>query len=362
VPMMRPLRLLASLLATAGVLVLSACDHEGDDGGVVVSTEATMPRISAGTIARVRGANVAVTQVAVSPGVVAWTQSYEDYPISEIRVFDLRSHRARVLAKTQVLNAGLVAAHGRIVDVEERARPTLVARRLDGRGDPKVLSSRVEGEFDGRGGVVAWGENDGRFQRVVVSSLETGRETVVFRRPRCGRDYCFRIDAVSVADDGVVLARGAVGPGFTEIARQRLGDARPEIWRIEGAPQTELLRSSAGALVSIPRQGLVEWRFGTRTRRTVSVVRSSRETVLGYERPFWFVARDGRRPAVLAVRQAAPAVVAARPRPARSPRVVSLAAWAWTGRQVVANWLVRGSGSREEEVEANLIDAGRPLR
>jgi hypothetical protein len=121
-----------------------------------------------------------------------------------------------------------------------------------------------------RGRRIAWAESRGTRQRVVVRDMATGRERVAADMPSCVAGRCYRIDAVTLADHGVVFDRGAVGPQPSSVVRRELTAPRPESVRIAHDPQPDLVPSSAGALYYAFGRGWRRWDFGRRHPRPVS--------------------------------------------------------------------------------------------
>ena len=91
-----------------------------------------------------------------------------------------------------------------------------------------------------------------------------------------------RIDAVTLADDGVVFDRGAIGPHPSLIVRRRLRDAKPTIARLKNDPQPDLAPSSAGAFYFWLQHGWMRWDFG-RLHPHPTHLNGLRWWVVGYE-------------------------------------------------------------------------------
>jgi hypothetical protein len=127
-----------------------------------------------------------------------------------------------------------------------------------------ILSDSLAAPLDSRGELVAWAEQAGARQRVVVRNMKTGRKWIAADMPRCAGARCYRIDAVTLADDGVVFDRGAIGTQPSLIVRRRFADARPTTTVLANDPQPELAPSSAGALYFWLRHGWKRWDFDAR--------------------------------------------------------------------------------------------------
>jgi hypothetical protein len=149
--------------------------------------------------------------------------------------------------------------------------------RDDGRARTTLARSLLA-PFAARGDRVAWAEQAGPLQRVVVRNLRTGRNWTAARLRRCERSRCYRIDAVTLADAGVIVARDAIGPQPSLILRRGFKDAHATSIPVRGDPQPDLAPSSAGALFYSLRGGWRRWDFGKRHERP-----------LGFNRPGWWI-------------------------------------------------------------------------
>jgi hypothetical protein len=92
--------------------------------------------------------------------------------------------------------------------------------------------------------------------------MTSRRVWIAAQMRRCDRTGCYRIDAVTLADEGVVFDRGAIGPQPSFIVRHRFRDRKPTIVKLPNDPQPDLARSSAGAYYYWLRHGWMRWNFG----------------------------------------------------------------------------------------------------
>ena len=99
-----------------------------------------------------------------------------------------------------------------------------------------------------RGDVVAWAEESGSSQQVVALDAAHDVQWTVARMPSCSVSGCYQIGAVTVADDGIVFIRDAVGSQPSRVVRRELGATGTQSVAIADDPQPDLVPSSSGAL------------------------------------------------------------------------------------------------------------------
>jgi hypothetical protein len=166
------------------------------------------------------------------------------------------------LAKRTLPEFGLASTATHVVYAEQgKAGPQLVAVRHDG-SNRVILTRSLAAPIASRGNRVSWAEQSGSTQRVIVRHMTSGRVWIAARKDRCNRSGCYRIDAVTLADAGVVFDRGAVGPQASFIVRRRFRDREPTLVKLANDPQPDLARSSAGAYYYWLRHGWMRWNFG----------------------------------------------------------------------------------------------------
>jgi hypothetical protein len=205
---------------------------------------------------------------------------------------DLRRRRSTTLAGDVAPQYGLAVAAGRAVYATTSAPPRLVAVRTDG-GGRVVLSRNLASSITSRGSRVAWAEQEAGRQRIVVRDMARGKDFVAADVPACDHGGCYRVDAVTLADRGVVVARGAIGSQPSSILRRRFSARRPESVRIPHDPQPDLIPSSTGAAYFVLGRGWYRWDFGAArpvgTKYGVDAVASP----IRYESGRWYLERRG---------------------------------------------------------------------
>ena len=206
---------------------------------------------------------------------------------------DLRTGATTVLARPIAPQYGLAATARDTVYATAAVPPKLVALRR-GATSRLVLSRRLLAPFAWRGDRIAWAEQHGDQQRVIVRNLKTGNEWVAADVPMCDRGRCYRIDAVTLGSDGVVFDRGAIGPQPSFIVRRRFTSSHPEELQLANDPQPDLAPSSAGALFFALGRGWRRWDFEQANPTAAPVDEGGREQPLLREGSRWFFLRhDG---------------------------------------------------------------------
>jgi hypothetical protein len=224
---------------------------------------------------------------------------------------------------------------------------SLAAIRHDGSAR-RVLTRSLIAPVASRGDLVAWAEARGSNQRVIVRNMRSGVQWVAADMPRCGRAGCYRIDAVTLADRGVVFTRGAIGPQPSFVLRRAFSAARPSAIEIPDDPQPDLAPSSAGALYYAFGRGWYRWDFGhSGPAGTPFGGRVRRPDVLRYEHGHWLVlARNGCEMGLRTTRPGAQTVdLETAPRllallGIRHRMCVTSSGVAWTGSQAVSAWAI----------------------
>lgn len=268
--------------------------------------------------------------------------------------------RARLLARNVNSNYGLAVASGWIVYAEGGARTRLAAVRPD--GSRKIVLARwLAAPFAARGKLVAWIDQAGQQQRVVVRDMATGRLRVVARPRRCQDGHCYQVEQIALADRGVVFTRDSTGPDLSLVVRIRFSTNVRTRVQLHHDPQPNLVPSSAGALYYVLGRGWYRWDFGGQPRRTVFRANPP-SPLLGYERGRWLLAtRRGCDFTVTAVDRSGRHSVIVSPRrlkrvlPAGPRRCVILQAASWLGRQPLTAWAVIPRNSSEEHSDEGLF-------
>jgi len=300
--------------------------------------------------------------IAVAGSYLAWEfQPSNAHPVSVLMERNRKTGRTRQLAVSTLPQFGLASTITHVVYAGAGASGSeLRAIRHDGRTSV-VLSRSLAAPFTSRGNVIAWAEQMGANQRVVVRNMDTGRQRVAARMRRCNGNGCYRIDAVTLADDGVVFDRGAIGSQPSLIVRRRLRDAKPTMARVKNDPQPDLAPSSAGAFYFWLQRGWMRWDFGQRQPQPAKLERQN-SWVVGYERgrlllrsgtqcrPRLLVAVPGKRTQVVAAPDSTPS----------SPKDFGplcrlMTAFAWHGRRLVVAWAIIPKISLNAHTDAGLV-------
>jgi hypothetical protein len=201
--------------------------------------------------------------IASTAGLLVYAQTSEDDdgPVA-VKELDLKTHRTRQLAPSTLPAFGVGATAGwAVFAVPAGAGATLVAVRHHGAGR-LVLTRSPLTPGDSRGDRVAWAEQDGDRERVIVRTMTSGREWVAADLPRCVGGRCYRIDYVTLADDGVAFDRGAIGPQPSLVLRRRFGGPLQSTV-VANDPQPNLVPSYTGAYFSEFGRGWRRWDFGS---------------------------------------------------------------------------------------------------
>jgi hypothetical protein len=207
-----------------------------------------------------------------------------------------------------------------------------------------VLSTSLLAPLAARGELVAWAERDGDRDRVVVRDMSGRRPAVILRMKRCELRRCYQIEAVTLAERGVVVARDGTDPDGSFIVRLAFSDRTPTQVAVPDDPQPDLVPSSAGALYYALGRGWYRWDFGEARPHRTGFAANPPATLLGYEQGIWFLAtQNGCTSTVVAVdRGRRRAITSAQELRAldraTSELCVTLAAFNWTGRQVLTGW------------------------
>ncbi len=287
--------------------------------------------------------------IAVSSNHLAWeNEPSRAHPNSALMEGDRATGKIRQLAPAALPQFGLASTRKYVVYAVRRGSVSeLRAVRHDG-SNRIVLSRSLAAPVAARGEVVGWADQPqgGAHERVVVRNMATGREWIAARLPRCRRGKCYRIDAVTLADDGVVFDRGAIGTQPSLIIRRRFGEAQPTMATVRNDPQPDLAPSSAGAFYYELERGWARWDFAA-PRPSRTRVDPRRWSVVGYEhgrlllrtvspcRTRLIVRLPGKRAQTVPAPDSAPG----------SPKDLGplchlLTGFAWHGRRLIVAWAV----------------------
>jgi hypothetical protein len=177
---------------------------------------------------------------------------------------------------------------------------------------------------------------------------------------RCRRGRCYRIDSVTLADNGVVFERGAIGPQPSLIIRRRFGNSSVSTASVAHDPQPELAASSAGALFYRLRHGWFRWDFGQRRPHLVRLPAPD-SWVLGYEHGGLLLLGGSRcKPTLTLESRNKSLVIQAPASTPASPRVFGplcrlMTDFQWQGERLVVAWSIIPEISLRGGVEVGLV-------
>jgi hypothetical protein len=274
---------------------------------------------------------------------------------------DQRTGEVRKLATETLPQFGLAATTNHVVFAQpSNSGVELFTIRQDG-SDRLVLSRSLAAPIASRGEFIAWAEQSGSSQQVVVRNMSTHHEWIAARMPRCRGDRCYRIDSVTLADHGVVFDRGAIGPHPSLIVRRRFQDPEPTVAEVPNDPQPELANSSDGALYYWLQHGWMRWDFGQK-RPHLTELRGVQPWLLGSERGRLLLLTGPRCRPRLVVRSRshpklvinAPATTPASPREF-GPLCRRLTDLAWQDGRLLVAWSVLPKASLGAATKVGLV-------
>jgi copper transport protein len=201
---------------------------------------------------------------------------------------NLDTHRTRTLVRGVASQYGLAATADSIVYATATVPVRLVATdRRSGR--VSVLAHALAAPFAWRGDRVAWAEEQGGRQRVVVYDLRRRTTWTAADLPSCAEGLCYRVDAVTLAARGVVFARGAIGSHASYVVRRGFSAPRSESTRIERDPQPDLVPSATGAAYYALGRGWYRWDFGAKQPRRVGALAAPSLTAVAFDGRRWLL-------------------------------------------------------------------------
>ncbi len=217
-------------------------------------------------------------------------------------------------------------------------------------GRRTVLADSLAAPFASRGDRVAWAEQHGARQRVVVYDLRRHKTWTAADLPSCAGGLCYRVEAVTLAQHGVVFARGAIGAETSFIFRRVYSGRRLEVVRIERDTQPDLVPSATGALYYLLNRGWYRWDFDASRPRLAAAPDSFQP--VAYDEHRWLliqhrgcndavVQRLGRGPSSTVVSPARVRAVAG----VQAGICVRFQSVTFTGDRPVTTWIVVPSGS-----------------
>jgi hypothetical protein len=279
---------------------------------------------------------------------------------------DLPARRSSLLASGVAPAFGLAVAAGHVAYAVGASPPQLVAMATGG-GSREVLARGLVAPVASRGTQIAWAEQRGGRQRVVVRDMARAKQVVMADMPACEGGACYRIDGVALADRGVVVARGAIGPQPSMVVCRDFGAPRPQSVPIAHDPQPDLIPSSAGAAYFALGRGWYRWDFGAASPVRARYGAGAASTPIRYDSGRWYVERpgacgdtilaaDGGRRARVVIAPRSVLAMAGDP-PETCPRFRGLTG---TGARTLTTWAVSPSDSHSEEGVIGVIMLGRP--
>jgi copper transport protein len=342
-------------LAAAAAVRKPAPASPSPSGAVVLAQE--------GGVLQVGGR--ATAAVAMGSRYVFWETVASDTDATTALVErDLRLRQTRVVATDVASQYPLFSIAPWIVYATATVPSRLMALRRGAR--PVRLASGLVGNFAARGKRVAWAEQDGGRVRVVVRDMTTAKDWIAADLPVCENGRCYRIDAVTLADRGVVFDRGAIGSQPSLVVRRAFGADPSEVVRIANDPQPDLVPSSSGAAYYALGRGWYRWDFGRSAPIPAGL--SPLAQPIRYERGRWFLlahtaCADGLSVDLGAGRSAVLDTAATIRRLANvgSNLCVSFGGLSWRGNRPLTTWAVVPRDSHSEAGVTSLILVGRPL-
>jgi hypothetical protein len=340
------------------LVVLGGCALWTAAAGWVAAIAVAASSPAAGALVVTKGR--AVKQVASDGRYVVWeTGPLEGDGETRLLVRGLGHGRARVLLGAVNPGYGLALASGWIVYAQTGNSPQLRAMRIAGSGKT-VLSRTIVAPFAARGRLVAWLEQHGHRQRVVVHDMSNGRTRVAFSLPSCQHERCYQLGQVTLAADGVAFTRDSTNPDFSWVYRIRFSNHLVTRAAVPHDPQPDLVPSSAGAVYFAFGRGWYRYDFGERPRRTAFRA-NPRAPIIGFEAGRWLLtSRRGCDSAIVSLAEGGHSrvvVSAARLRqlvPGKARLCVVLEGVSWDGPRPVTAWALVPPGSSEEHSDRGL--------
>ena len=274
---------------------------------------------------------------------------------------DQRTGKLKQLAADTLPQFGLASTSTQVVYATRGGSGVnLLSVRRDGT-HRTLLTRSLAAPLASRGSLVAWAEQSGPWQRVLVRNLKSGRDWIAARLRRCDRAGCYRIDSVTLADDGVVFDRGAIGGQPSLVVRRRFRDSRPTTVRLPNDPQPDLAPSSAGAFYYWFQHGWIRWDFQGK-RHPVTTIKGAGSWVVSYERGRLLLLVGSRcRPRLVVQapggrRIALPAPVSTPASPKDFGRLCRLMTdFSWMGRQLLVAWSILPDVSLRSHTDVGLV-------
>jgi hypothetical protein len=325
------------------------------------ATETPSPHLTAGTL--VVTSRAAAGPVATDSRHLVW----ESGPIESDQFQPTLHDRNLATGATKALSSdvdplfGLASTSGSVFYARSSGNSTSLVRVSHDGTHTLVVSHALVTPIASRGNVVAWGEQSGPTQRVVAY---TGRgRWIVAAMPRCTTQGCYRLGDVTVARQGIVFTRDAVGGQASRVVRSAFGPHAVQSVVVRNDPQPDLVPSSSGALYYVLSRGWYRWDFGSGPPRPVTFANSPLKQLIRHEGSHWYwLVRHGCSVKLESTRGGNAAALAA-PRKLTQlerklgPVCTQLGALAWAGTHAIASWAIASDAAEAAHSDAGLRGA-----
>lgn len=363
---------LIALIVAVSALGASACGGSTAGrsttsfAGLADATRVPAPVIAPGVLASFSGA--AAGPVGSDRGHVVWESGPLEADSSQPILHDrtLSTGTTRTIARKVDPLYGVASTTRWVFFARTTASGTQLLRISHEGAQSSVVTDSLASPVASRGDVVAWAEESGSSQRVVALDAAHDVQWTVARMPSCSVSGCYQIGAVTVADDGIVFTRDAVGSQASLVVRRGFGATGTQSVAIADDPQPDLVPSSSGALYFALSRGWYRWDFGDSRPSTVAFADDPVKSLIRHEDGRWYwLSRQGcnyRVESGAAVGSRATFVVPGRlVRPVPGVACTHLGGFAWTGRQAIMSWVIASAaavGAHEDNELRGAVVAG----
>jgi hypothetical protein len=300
---------------------------------------------------------VDVASLAVHGRYVVWEATFGNRPAPLVQL-DRVSGARRTLARATLPFFGVAATSNAVVYARSLGNG-VAAVSVGHRGSTEVvLSDSLVTPLVSSGDRVAWADEAGGVQRVVVRDTATGRDWVAARMRSCTGGRCYRIGAVALADRGVVFVRDAVGAQPSQVVRREYGAPAPAVFAVAHDPQPDLAPSSAGALFYALGRGWLRWDFGRPQPMGLGMQRSG--WILGLDHGRLLRLGGSRCQSTLSVVAGLGSTTVDPPTAPRASRQFGtvcrvLGPVVWSGAELVSAWSVLPEASLQVHKDVGLV-------
>ena len=331
------------------------------------STQPPGSRLKSGALVVTQGGGIAPLSVAGGRRYLDWEMGplEESSAGATLVERELRTGQTAVLALNVDPAFGIASTADWVIYVSSAGgSQKLVAIRHGGSQRITLDDAAPLSPLAASGELVAWAREVGERQQVVVFDMKSQRRWVATDMPRCVGQDCYRIDAVTLADEGVVFSRGAVGSQPSFIVRRGFSAREPETTELPNDPQPDLVPSSSGAVFYWLLHGWYRWDFGSARPQRIVTPGNSRSTPLVSEdgRLFQLIQTGGCRSRIVVRRGRHRTTVIAAPsrlhnltQRQHGVLCASLNGLSWTGDQVLSAWTLLPRSSEHADTDEGLI-------